>query len=103
MLRGQALKEFDKIQSQHGGVTNNHLNIIQEGLLEYFFSINSLSKQKHAMRRAMRTPQSMTFKHFAARLMEMNNFLPLFPGSDASEKMEMEELNKILLHAVPDA
>ena len=55
------------------------------------------------MRREMRTPQSMTFKHFAARLMEMNNFLPLFPGLDASEKMEMEELNKILLHAVPDA
>ena len=32
----------------------------------------------------------------------MNNFLPLFPGSDASKKMEMEDLNEILLHAVPN-
>ena len=30
----------------------------------------------------------------------MNNFLSLFPGSDASKKIEMEELNGILLHAV---
>ena len=44
----------------------------------------------------------MTFKSFAARLKEINNFLPLFPGSDASKKMEMEELNEILIHAVPN-
>ena len=45
----------------------------------------------------------MAFKNFAARLTEMNHFLPMFPGSDASKKMEMEELNKILLHEVPNA
>ena len=50
----------------------------------------------------MRKPRSMTFKCFAERLKEMNNFLPLFPGLDASKKMEMEELNNILLHAVPN-
>ena len=44
----------------------------------------------------------MTFKRFAARLTEMNNFLPLFPGSEASKKMETEEINKVILHAVPN-
>ena len=29
MLRGQALMEFDKIQAQYGGATNNHLKLIQ--------------------------------------------------------------------------
>ena len=53
------------------------------------------------MRRAIRKPQITTFKRFAERLTEMNNFLPLFPGSESSKKMEMEDLNDILLHAVP--
>ena len=102
MLCGQELREFDKLQSQYGGVINNHLKLIHKGLLEYFFPINALSKQKRVMRRAIRKPRSMTLKRFAARLTVMNYFLPLFPGSDASNKMEMEELNEILLRAVPN-
>ena len=50
----------------------------------------------------MRKTRSMTFKHFSERLTEINNSLSLFPGSDASKKMEIEEINKILLHAVPN-
>ena len=34
--------------------------------------------------------------------MEVNNFLPLFPGSDATKNMPTEEINEILLHAVPN-
>ena len=68
MLCGQALREFDSLQSQYGGLTNNHPKIIQEGLIDYLFPINSLSKKKRVMRRAMRKTQSMTFKRFAARL-----------------------------------
>ena len=83
MLRGQALRGFDKLQSQYVDATDNHLKLIQEGLLEYIFPIDKLSKQKYAMRRAMRKTQSIKFKRFAARLTEMNNSLPLFPGSDA--------------------
>ena len=36
MLRGEALKEFDKFVSQNNGTTNAHLNHIQEVLLGYF-------------------------------------------------------------------
>ena len=100
MKCGKALRDFDKLLAQYDSGNNNHLKLIQEGLLDYFFRTNALSKQKRAMRRAILKPQSMTFKRFEERLTEMNNFLPLFPGSDDSKKMEMEELNKILLHAV---
>ena len=65
MLHVQALREFDEVQSQYSGATNNHLKIIQEGLLKYFFPINALSKKNHVMRRAMRKPRIMTFKCFA--------------------------------------
>ena len=54
------------------------------------------------MRRATRKHQSMTLKRFGARLTEINNFLPIFPGSDASNKMEAGELNNIILHKVPN-
>ena len=33
----------------------------------------------------------------------MDNFLPLFPESDVSKKMEPEYLNEIILHAVLNA
>ena len=46
MLRGQTLREFDKLQSQYGGTTNNLLKLIQEGFLDYFSPINFLSNKK---------------------------------------------------------
>ena len=55
------------------------------------------------MRHAMRKPLKILFKHFCARHKELNNYLPLFPGSSASKKMPPEELNEILLHAVPNS
>ena len=56
MICVQALREFDELQSQNGSSTNNHINLIKEGLLEYFFLVSSLSNQKRVMRRAMRKP-----------------------------------------------
>ena len=68
MLHGQALGEFEEIVIQNNGSNNNHLNLIMEGLLGYLFPINAFSNQKCAVRYAMRKPQNMTFKIFAARL-----------------------------------
>ena len=49
----------------------------------------------------MHKPRDMPLKRFTERLTGIKNLLPLFPGSDESEKMTPEELNEILLHAVP--
>ena len=75
MLSGQALREFYKPQSQYGGATNKQPKLIQEVLLEYFFLINAISKQKRVMRRAMRKPQSMTSKRFCGKV-DRNQQLP---------------------------
>ena len=48
----------------------------------------------------MRKPLDIQFKIFAARLTELNNYLPIFPGSSADKKMDPKDLNKIILHAV---
>ena len=36
MLHGQEFREFDKLQFQYGGATNNHLKLIQEGFTKVF-------------------------------------------------------------------
>ena len=63
--------------------------------------MNVISKHKRAIRRAMHKPQGMHFKRFTAKLTEINNFIHLFPGSDATKNIPSEELNEILLHVVP--
>ena len=55
------------------------------------------------MRRAMRKAQDLQFKIFASRLTEVNNCLPLLPGLSVAKKMDPEELNEVLLHAVPNS
>ena len=73
----------------------------QGGFTKLIFPINALNKQKCSMRRAMRKPRYLQFKIFAAWLKELNNYLPLLPGSSASKKLDPKELNEILLQAVP--
>ena len=49
----------------------------------------------------MRKPCDMYSKRFTEQITEINNFLPLFPGSDRTKKITVEEINEIILHAVP--
>ena len=100
LLRGEALGEFDILASQKNGMTNTHYNYIKGGLLEYFTPYNTLTNKKRAMCRYLKKPRILTMKRLATRLTELNNCLPFFPCSDASKKMEEQELNEILLHTV---
>ena len=45
--------------------------------------------------------KGVKLQQFAAKIQELNNLLPKFPGSDESRNIPQEELNKILLHDVP--
>ena len=101
MLHGKIPREFDEISLQEN-TTNNHIKHILDILLDYSPTLNTLSKKKQAIRRVIRKPSDMPLKHFVAQLTKINNFLPLFPGSDASKNIPPEELNEIILHAVPN-
>ena len=71
LLRGENLWESDELASQVKVMTKYHLNFINAGLLVFF--INAFTKQKFAMRRAMRKPQDLPIKIFAEQLTELNN------------------------------
>ena len=53
------------------------------------------------MRCAIHKSCDILFKRFAERLTEIHNFHPLLPISEATKKVPPEDLNYILLHAVP--
>ena len=102
MLRREAPREFNDLAGQVAVTTITHLKFIKERLLWQNPPVNSLTKQNRAMRRTMRKPQDLLFKRFSAQLTELNNYLPLFPGSIADKKMSSQELNGMLLHSVPN-
>ena len=89
MLRGEYLQEFYGLASQNSVTAN-------------FPPINAMYNRKRAMCCAMRKNWDFYFKRFAAQLTELNNYLPLFPGSSNSMKMAPDELNKIILHDIPN-
>ena len=53
------------------------------------------------MMRAIHKPRDMTFKRFLERLMEINNVLPLFPGSDTTKKMPQKNWMKYYFMRFP--
>ena len=44
---------------------------------------------------------NVSVKKFDTRLMDINEYLPLFPGSDNMKIIADEEMNEIILHTVP--
>ena len=69
----QASDIFEKL-ALAGNFNATHLNYIIDVLLEYFSHLNTLPKQKRAMRRAMRKHRNMLFNRFKEQLMKFNNF-----------------------------
>ena len=60
------------------------------GLASYYFPLNLLLKQKCVMRRRMSKPRGLKVKCYAARLIELNKYLALFPGGGRYEKLELQ-------------
>ena len=61
LLRGEALREFDKLASHNNGTTNAHLNSIQKGLLGNILLLNAITNQNIAMRCSIRKPCILAF------------------------------------------
>ena len=100
LLRGEALHEFETLSAHIDHTTNKILNKIIFGQGTYFFPISALSKKNHALRHGMRNPIKLKIRRYAAHLIELNEYLNIFPGSNMNNKIGGTELNEILLHNV---
>ena len=72
------------------------------GLGAYFFPVNLLPKQNHAMRRGMRKMRGLKVRRYAARLIDLNEYLYLLPGAQLTESISVREINGILLNSMPN-
>ena len=73
-----------------------------KGLPLYFPTVNFLPKQKRAMLHGTSKQHCLKVRCYAARLIELNEYLDLFHGAKLSEKNDVTELNKIFLNSVPN-
>ena len=53
------------------------------------------------MRGGMETTRDLTVRHYAARLIDINEYLASFPGETLNDKIGVTELNEILLRSMP--
>ena len=70
-----------------------YMDYLLKGLAWYFPPVNSLSKQKRAMRRCMKKTRRLKVRRYAARLIDLNEYLTSFPGATMADKMGFNELN----------
>ena len=52
------------------------------------------------MRRCMKNQLNLKVRHYAAHLIDLNEYLHSFPGATMAEKMVVTELNTILLNSM---
>ena len=55
------------------------------------------------MRRGMKKPHALTVRRYAARLINLNEYLASFTGATLTAKFGITELNKILFNSMPNS
>ena len=68
LVHREALHKFDSLSADVESTETLDVDYIIRGLAQQFPPLNSLPKQKHAMRRGMKKTCSLTVMHYAARL-----------------------------------
>ena len=100
ILHGKVLVQFDNLCSQIGSTNTAHLNWVNLGLGPYFFPVDVYSKQKPMMCSGIRKPCKLKLRWYAARLIDINEYLATFTGSKASANIGDTEFNEILLNSM---
>lgn len=101
ILDGDALAAFNQAAQALGNETNEHFGQCVERLTSHVFPNRSLAIQRRYMRRYMRKPKETKIREYLARVVELNSYLPLFPGGDDNAKLSDDELCDILEFATP--
>ena len=105
LLKGKALADFDRFFGELSETEKKAVDNVERvlrSMTEELFPERSLQKQRRAMRRYVKKPREMRTSAFYARLLELNEYLPLFPSGDDDSKMSDDELIEILEFALPN-
>ena len=91
LVHGKALRQFESLSDDMESMEILTEEYIIKGLALYFSPVNLLSKQKRAMRRGMEKPRYLKVRRYAAQLIDLNEYLDLFPGDKLSEKIGVND------------
>ena len=97
------LHQFDSLSADVESTETLDVDYIIMGLAHYITPVDSLSKQKRAMRHGMKKVRSLTVRFHAARLMDLNEYLASFLGATFTDKIGVTELNEILLNSMTNS
>ena len=81
------LHKFETICVHIRKITTTHLKQILLGLGTYCFPSNNFSNKKRLMRHGMRTPHKLKVRHYIAHMIELSEYLYIFPGTRTSYKI----------------
>ena len=90
------LRHFDSLSA---GVESTNPLTLEAIVLElgaYFFPVNSLLQKKRTMRHGIRKPFRLKLRRYAARLIDINKYLALFPRWKLTDKIGMRDIKEIL-------
>ena len=91
---------FYSFPSDVEGTETINVDYIIKGLAQYSPPVNYLSKQKGAMHCGMEKPRTLTVRRYAARLIDIHDYLDSFLGVTLTDNIVVTELNEILLNSV---
>ena len=112
LLQGAALTTFDStaaLQLTPTGQPREDLaafNACLEAVTVSVFPARAALMQKRYLRRFVRKPATMKIRDYAARLSEINNYLPSFPENANGEKPEVlpeDEMVDLMEFGVPNS
>ena len=98
LVRGEALRQFDVLSAEVDSDITEALTYIILGLVTYFLPVNALPKKNRAMRRGMRKLCGIKVRRYAARLVDLNEYLNVFPREKISDKCFVAEVNGYFKH-----
>ena len=93
LLHGEALRQFDTFFAQVGSANTTHINRTVLGLGIYFFQVGVFPNKTQVICHRMRNPHEFKVRHYAARPIDLSDYLDGFSGSKASDKIGETELN----------
>ena len=107
IFKGDALATFNREALDAGDEMIAHFQTAIAGLTRHVFPHRAYAIQKRYMRRFLRKPLGVSIHDYAARVAEMNNYLPQFPpphvGGPPVVPLDEEESKDMLEFSVPNS
>ena len=110
VLRDDALTQFSTAleaerEADENGVvpafTVDTVEVALKAVTAAIFPHCALEIQKLWMRRHMKKPASMSYRRLQAKVLQINGYLPAFPGGSEDDKFSEKEILGMLEYALP--